>query len=150
MTADAEHDAAPDVRGLGASAPGDGPAGGVGAGPLAGGSGSDGSAHGGVEVRVADGGTTVRFWGAIDLSVRIGGTGALGDIPSDASPMTVDCRDVAFMDSTGLSVLVRVVRDAAADGRPVRFLGASTPVQHLLEATGVDQWMSALGVRADA
>jgi anti-anti-sigma factor len=64
--------------------------------------------------------------------------------------MTIDCRDVAFMDSTGLSVLVRVLRDASDDGRAIRFLGASTPVQHLLEATGVDQWMSALGVRSDA
>ena len=107
-------------------------------------------AHGGVEVRTTDDVTAVRFWGAIDLTVRESGTGALAGLRSGSSSITVDCRDVAFMDSTGLSVLVRVLRDATEDERHVRFLGASTPVLHLLEATGVDQWMSALGVRADA
>ena len=107
-------------------------------------------AHGGIEVRTTGAGTAVRFWGAIDLTVRERGTGALGDLRSSPSPMTIDCRDVAFMDSTGLSVLVRVLRDAADDGRAIRFLGASPPVRHLLQATGVDQWMAALGVRADA
>ncbi len=102
--------------------------------------------HGGVDVAVADVATSVRFWGSIDLAVREAGADGLGDLRG-TTPMTVDCRDVEFMDSTGLSVLVRVVRDAAADGRPVTFLGTSAQVRDLLATTGVDVWMAGLGVR---
>jgi len=102
--------------------------------------------HGGVDVAVVDGVTAVRFWGSVDLEVRLGATAGLGGLRGATSPMTVDCRDVSFMDSTGLSVLVRVVRDAAADGRPVRFLGAAPQVVELLATTGVDAWMTGLGV----
>ncbi len=110
----------------------------------------DGDPHGGVDVRTDDGVTAVRFWGSVDLSVRLGGTAGLGELLGSAGPVTVDCRDVAFMDSTGLSVLVRVVRDATGAGRPVRFLGASPQVADLLRFAGVDEWMAALGVVADA
>ncbi|WP_298457518.1 STAS domain-containing protein [uncultured Cellulomonas sp.] len=102
--------------------------------------------HGGVEIRTADGVTVVRFWGSVDLAVRATGTDGLGDLRGDSGPMTVDCRDVVFMDSTGLSVLVRLVRDAVADGRAVTFLGAGQQVLELLRTTGVDLWMSKLGV----
>jgi anti-anti-sigma factor len=106
----------------------------------------DGDVHGGVDVAVVDGVTTVRFWGSVDLAVRAAGVDGLGDLRG-TSPMTLDCRDVEFMDSTGLSVLVRLVRDAAADGRPVDLLGTSAQVRALLATTGVDVWMSERGVR---
>lgn len=102
--------------------------------------------HGGVDVTVDDGAMLVRFWGSVDLAVRAAGSGGLGDLRG-AGPLDLDLRDVTFMDSTGLSVLVRVVRDAAADGRPVRLLGAGGAVGDLLATTGVDAWMAALGVQ---
>jgi anti-anti-sigma factor len=102
---------------------------------------------GGVAVAVADGVTTVRFWGSVDLEVREAHAGGLGDLRG-STPMTLDCRDVVFMDSTGLSLLVRMVRDAAEDGRDVTWLGASDQVRDLLSTTGVDEWMTRLGVRA--
>jgi anti-anti-sigma factor len=107
---------------------------------------SESSPHGGVEVRDDDGVTAVRLWGDVDVAVRVGGTAPLGGLRDGTSPITVDCRDVDFMDSTGMSILVRVLRDAAADGRSVRFLGASEPVRRLLEVTGAAQWMAGLGV----
>jgi anti-anti-sigma factor len=103
---------------------------------------------GGVEVRPGGEVTSVRFWGAVDLGVRLAATTELRRVPAGAPALEVDCRDITFMDSTGLSVLVRVLRDAAAGGSSVRFLGASLQVQELLSATGVDRWMEALGVRA--
>ena len=106
--------------------------------------------HGGVDVRDTDGVTLVRLWGDVDVAVRVGGTGPLAALRDGTSPVTVDCRDVVFMDSTGMSILVRVVRDAADAGRPVRFLGASEPVRYLMHVTGVDQWMSGLGVDTGA
>ncbi|WNB84361.1 STAS domain-containing protein [Cellulomonas sp. ATA003] len=108
--------------------------------------GGRGAPHGGVEVRRGDAGTHVRLWGSVDLAVRASGTATLGELRGDPSPMTIDCRDVEFMDSTGLSVLVRLVRDGAADGRPMTFLGAPDMVLQLLRTTGVDAWMTELGV----
>lgn len=103
--------------------------------------------HGGVEVRPDDDRTVVRFWGAVDLAVREAAGAGLRVVGERGTPLEVDCRDVTFMDSTGLSVLVRVLRDAAAAERPVRFLGATAQVADLLETTGVDRWMESLGVR---
>ncbi|GAA2723429.1 hypothetical protein GCM10009866_14400 [Cellulomonas aerilata] len=106
-----------------------------------------GAQHGGVEV-VANGDTvSVRFWGAVDLAVRLAATTELRAMPAGVATVRVDCRDVTFMDSTGLSVVVRVVRDAAADGRSVRLVGAARPVAELFATTGVDRWMESLGVR---
>jgi anti-sigma B factor antagonist len=108
----------------------------------------DDGMHGGLVADVLAGGTAVRFWGSVDLVVREEHAGGL-DALRGTTPLTLDCRDVEFMDSTGLSILVRIVRDAAADGRDVRLLGASDQVQDLLVTTGVDVWMSGLGVRTD-
>ena len=105
--------------------------------------------HGGVEVHGDDGDTVVRFWGAVDLAVREAAGAGLSSLGGGTS-LAVDCRDVTFMDSTGLSVLVRVLRDAAAEGRDVRYLGAPAQVRDLLETTGVDRWMESLGVRRQA
>jgi anti-anti-sigma factor len=128
----------------------EGPAGepsapGPGADGTAGGAG-DHAAHGGIEIRSEGDTVSVRFWGAVDLSVRLAATTELRHVGHDLSTLALDCRDVTFMDSTGLSVLVRVVRDAAADGRPVRLVGAAPSVRGLLETTGVDRWMDSQGV----
>ncbi len=105
-----------------------------------------GDVGGGVDVVVADEVTEVRFWGSVDVVVRESHGAGLG-AARGTTPMTLDCRDVEFMDSTGLSLLVRIVRDAAEDGRDVRWLGASDQVRDLMATTGVDVWMTRLGVR---
>ena len=104
------------------------------------------SQGGGVEVRTEAGRTSVRFWGAVDLAVRVSAGEDLRAVADPSTALEVDCRDVVFMDSTGLSVLVRVIRDGTTGGRPVRFLGAGPQVRDLLEVTGVDEWMASLGV----
>jgi len=127
--------------------PGERPDGGPSAGypPTTGHLGPDDEVHGGVDVSVHDGVTAVRFWGSVDLAVREAQAGGLNGLRG-TTPMTIDCRDVEFMDSTGLSLLVRIVRDAAADGRGARLLGASDQVRDLMATTGVDAWMSGLGI----
>jgi anti-sigma B factor antagonist len=104
--------------------------------------------HGGVEVRPDGDVASIRLWGEVDLAVRLAATTELRRLPDAATVVEVDCRNVTFMDSTGLSVLVRVLRDADAEGRSVRFLGAAPQVRDLLAATGVDRWMESLGVHA--
>jgi anti-sigma B factor antagonist len=111
---------------------------------------ADGVPEGGVEVRPDGDVASVRFWGAVDLAVRLAATTELLRVPDSTTALRVDCRDVTFMDSTGLSVLVRVVRDATAEGRSVHYLGGTAQVTELLTATGVDRWMESLGVRSAA
>lgn len=57
-----------------------------------------------------------------------------------------DLRDVTFMDSAGLGVLVYAVRVAEAGQGSLRLAGVNPQVGHLLELTGVD---AVVGTYAD-
>ncbi len=100
-------------------------------------------------VDLASDGTTLQvvLHGAVDLAVREAAHDVWAALASGSEgAVAVDCRDVTFMDSTGLSVLVRLVRDARAAGRAVRLVGASRQVTEVLAVTGVDEWMRVQGV----
>jgi anti-sigma B factor antagonist len=56
---------------------------------------------------------------------------------SDASLVIVDLRNLEFMDSTGLSVLVRAHQRAAENSQRFGLAGGSQQVQRLLSLTGV-------------
>jgi len=56
---------------------------------------------------------------------------------SDASLVIVDLRNLEFMDSTGLSVLVRAHQRAAQTSQRFGLAGGSQQVQRLLSLTGV-------------
>lgn len=56
---------------------------------------------------------------------------------SDAKVVIVDLRNLEFMDSTGLSVLVRAHQRAEEDGRRLGLVNGSQQVQRLLSLTGV-------------
>jgi anti-sigma B factor antagonist len=56
---------------------------------------------------------------------------------SDASLVVVDLRDLEFMDSTGLSVLVRAHQRAAESSHRFGLINGSPQVQRLLTLTGV-------------
>ncbi|MBD7917734.1 STAS domain-containing protein [Cellulomonas sp. Sa3CUA2] len=84
--------------------------------------------------------------GAIDLVVRERDTPALWtalDGPA-VRAVEVEASEVTFLDSTGLSVLVRLARDAAERGLPLRMVAVSPRLADLLEQTGVADWMAAL------
>ncbi len=84
--------------------------------------------------------------GAVDLMVREQDAPALWralDEPG-VREVQVDASGVTFLDSTGLSVLVRLARDAAERGVPLRMAAVSPRVADLLEQTGVGDWMVAL------
>jgi anti-anti-sigma factor len=101
---------------------------------------------GGIDVTPRDDGLLVTFWGVIDDVVRDRGTSALWDLRAHGGRLEIDCTGVAAMDSIGLSIVVRLVRDAVTDGQHVRFAGASAPVTELLVSSGVLDWMRDLGV----
>ena len=107
------------------------------------------AAAGGVEVTTSDDGVLVAFWGVIDDTVRDSGTAGLWETRHVPGRLTIDARRATRMDSIGLSILVRLVRDAVGDGQGVRFLGAGEQVADLLASTGTAAWMRDLGVTFD-
>jgi anti-sigma B factor antagonist len=56
---------------------------------------------------------------------------------TDASLVIVDLRELEFMDSTGLSVLVRAHQRAAENSQRFGLVNGSQQVQRLLSLTGV-------------
>lgn len=114
--------------------------------------GPDAARVGRLDVR-RDGGTLrVELHGAVDLQVREHDAPALWprlDEP-DLRAVALDAADVSFLDSSGLSVVVRLVRDAAERGLLVHLEALSRPVEELLEQTGVRAWMDQLGASSPA
>lgn len=103
-------------------------------------------------MRREDAGVHVVLAGAVDLVVRERDAPALWAALDDPSVTEVrlDAAAVTFLDSTGLSVLVRLARDAAERRLPLRLVALSPRVADLLEHTGVGDWMAALAERQDA
>ncbi|WP_182113469.1 MULTISPECIES: STAS domain-containing protein [unclassified Actinotalea] len=83
--------------------------------------------------------SVVRAWGEIDLSVRRGVGDLCQAVADRGLPVVVDARDVTFIDSTGMSVLVRLARDAEVRGYPISLVDAPWMLRELLAITGVDQ-----------
>ena len=83
--------------------------------------------------------SVVRMWGEIDLEVRRRAGDVCLAVGQRGLPLVVDAGGVTFMDSTGMSVLVRLARDGEARGYPVTLDNASWSLRELLAITGVDR-----------
>lgn len=85
--------------------------------------------------------------GAVDLVVRQRDAPALWEALAapDVARVDVDAGAVTFLDSSGLSVIVRLARDADERGVPLRLVATSERVASLLVQTGVRDWMAGLG-----
>ncbi|NMR21294.1 lipid asymmetry maintenance protein MlaB [Cellulomonas fimi] len=105
-----------------------------------------GRGTGGVDLTSTEHGLVVAFWGVVDDVVRDRGTADLWELRAPGGTLEIDCSRVTAMDSIGLSILVRLVRDAVEDDQRVRFTRASAPVAELLATSGVRDWMLDLGV----
>jgi anti-anti-sigma factor len=81
----------------------------------------------------------VSMHGEIDLAVRQGAGPICTALYERALPVVIDARDVTFVDSAGMSVLVRIARDAEAGGYPVVLENAPWMLKELLTITGVDR-----------
>jgi anti-sigma B factor antagonist len=69
---------------------------------------------------------------------------------SDASTLIIDLRQLEFMDSTGLSILVRAHQRAQDSNRRVWLVRGPTQVQRLLTLTGVADRLSLVDSPEDA
>jgi anti-sigma B factor antagonist len=91
-----------------------------------------------VEVRNADTTTVISVSGELDLASSPALEEELERVAqSDAQLVVVDLRSLEFMDSTGLSVLVRAHQRAEENGRRLGLINGSQQVQRLLTLTGV-------------
>ena len=68
---------------------------------------------------------------------------------SDAQLFVVDLRNLEFMDSTGLSVLVRAHQRAEENGRRLGLVNGSQQVQRLLTLTGVAERLTLTDLPAE-
>jgi anti-sigma B factor antagonist len=97
-------------------------------------------------------GVILRVGGEVDLSTSPQLHAKLVDLVEvgGAGSVVVDLTPVAFMDSTGLSVLLAAHKRARADGGSVRLVCPEGPVLRVLRLTGVDKVLSVHGSLAQA
>jgi len=97
----------------------------------------------GIEITVehADGVPVVRVVGDVDLATAPQLDAILNQFSGEQSRLVVDLRDVSFLDSSGLSVLVQCrQRLTQGSDRSMLTLVVNRPsIQRVLEVTGLDQ-----------
>ncbi|WP_338692838.1 STAS domain-containing protein [Streptomyces sp. Q6] len=82
-----------------------------------------------------DGAVLVRVRGELDLATAPHLEQALD--PLRERPCELDLAEVGFADSTGVNLLLRLQRRAAAAGGSIRVLAVSGPVRRILDLSGV-------------
>ena len=90
-----------------------------------------------VEVHNANGATVIAVSGELDLASSPALQEELDRVASDSTLLIIDLRELDFMDSTGLSVLVRAHQRAEEQGRRLAMVKGPQQVQRLLSLTGV-------------
>src|SRR4051794_28936756 len=89
-------------------------------------------------IEVAPGQVTVRLTGELDLATRPEFDDALDEAVATGAPrITVDMRELAFIDSTGIGTLLRAVDAGRSNGHVVQFLRTDGPVDRTLNVAGV-------------
>src|SRR5258706_10631574 len=79
--------------------------------------------------------TTIRLAGELDLACAHELREALRGLEGDA---VLDCSELSFVDSTGLSVLLGAHRRFEAEGDRLRLVGVSQRVRRTLHVAGLD------------
>ena len=108
----------------------------------------DGATPAAFAVEPIDGGIVLA--GEIDIAAADAVRAELARCTSAARPVTVDLRDVSFIDSSGIEVLCAARRDAERVGGSVVLRSPSDVVVRVLEVTGLDdlfpiEWSAADG-----
>jgi anti-sigma B factor antagonist len=97
-------------------------------------------------------GVMLRVGGEVDLATSPQLHAKLVDLVEvgEAGSVVVDLTPVAFMDSTGLGVLLAAHKRARANGRRVLLVCPGGPVLRVLRLTGMDKVLSIHGSLAEA
>ncbi|NND03346.1 MAG: STAS domain-containing protein [Acidimicrobiia bacterium] len=93
--------------------------------------------------------TVLAVTGEIDLATAPQLEARIGSHPGDGN-ILLDLSDVAFMDSTGLRLLIGAHERAKNDGGTFAVVAPEGPVTKVLSITGVDEWLPVFETRAAA
>jgi anti-sigma B factor antagonist len=88
--------------------------------------------------------------GEIDIATKSRLQTVLDAVPRGDAPLVLDLTDVTFMDSTGLSALLAIVRVAGESGRRLAIVCPEGPVRLILAVTGVEEDLPLYPTRAAA
>lgn len=104
-----------------------------------------------VDVRAAQGATVVTVSGELDLASSPALEERLDEVfNSDSELVILDLRELDFMDSTGLSVLIKAHLSAEQGDRQLCLVKGPPQVQRLLTLTGVGNRLSLVEAPEDA
>ncbi|WNV88416.1 STAS domain-containing protein [Umezawaea sp. Da 62-37] len=92
-----------------------------------------------VHHRVVDGAVVVVASGDVDMNTIADLEEQLAAALSPEAPVVADLTGVTFLDSTGLSALVRCHERAVRDGGSLRLVAATRAVSRPLRLTGLDR-----------
>ena len=91
-------------------------------------------------ITTADGVGTVKFAGELDMASAADAENALQHaLAAGCRRLVVDLSDLDFMDSTGLTLLVRWELGARNDGYDLAVIPGQEPIQRLFTITGLDR-----------
>jgi len=91
-------------------------------------------------VHTADGVATVKFAGELDMATVPDAEDALTQaLTGGCHRIVIDLRDLDFMDSTGITLLVRWDLGARNDGYDMALVKGKAHVHRLLALTGLDR-----------
>ncbi len=101
---------------------------------------------------------TIELHGDIDAAAEVGLRGACDAAAAlDASVVLLDFADAAYINSTGIALIVRLLADARRDHREIRACGISPHYVQIFRITRLSDYMrifddaaSAAGATADA
>jgi anti-sigma B factor antagonist len=91
-----------------------------------------------IEVRQEQDYAIVTAGGEIDISTVIRLRERVFEMAASGHPLVVDLKQVSFIDSVGLAVLVGTANRAAAHGGSLRVACAPPKIRQLLRLTGLD------------
>jgi anti-anti-sigma factor len=103
-----------------------------------------------VDVSNDDGAPVLQISGELDLASSPALEEALERVAADSPQLVIiDLRELDFMDSTGLSVLIRAHQRALAAGHRLGIVNGSRQVRRLLTLTGVADRLTIVEGRDD-
>jgi anti-anti-sigma factor len=102
------------------------------------------------EVRAAAGSGVVRLAGVLDLEVAGDAAAAVDELLDDGfQHVVVDLRELSFLDSSGIHMLVAASRSAERRHRAVSLIRGPQHVHRVLELTGTESLFAFVAVEGD-
>ena len=84
----------------------------------------------------------IELHGDIDITAEAGLRGAYADSAAvDASAVLLDFADIAYINSTGIALIVRLLADARRDHREIRACGISPHYVEIFRITRLSDYM---------